>query len=441
MAIYPPRGLKDWDDDLRAYLDAVTQDAEGRPVSEMALLDQEQATAEFASRQVADLIAGRFPMPSERKLIGPVAAGSDAPVVVYSATPSGAYTKAYMISGTTLPADWPVYLGPGPSDFASNFSWPIPRSNFRNLRVMCDGSMFAFQTLVNAPLEGGVLLFVNGAPVSLTPGTLGNGTTYTTMVFPDARPRLIEIMTNAGFRSVHTANPYRCWMPPIPAGQKILVIGDSYSAGVTFGASASVEMQRIYGFAATLGLYLGAESTYWTDGVGGTGYLKTGAGVGNYATRLPAHYASEPDVVIVGGGGSNDLFGASFSQSQIIAAATNLFIDARSALPNAKLVFMEGFSPPNGFSTFKPDYIAIRAALQAALVDIGVYYVDIATTAAWIDGSGYIGATTGTGNSDLYIGADGIHPSPAGGPYIRERLAPKLRAILSDNGDLLNQLV
>ena len=41
----------------------------------------------------------------------------------------------------------------------------------------------------------------------------------------------------------------------------------------------------------------------------------------------------------------------------------------------------------------------------------------------WIAGTGRVGATTGDGNADIYVVADGVHPSVAGAAYLGTRLA------------------
>jgi lysophospholipase L1-like esterase len=397
---------------------------------------------------LGDLIAGQFPAPDQRRLYGPVTVDMpDVNLNIAAANPP--YNQQYIISGGVLPAGWPVDTGDAPVTIAGNYITYVSAGNSalqpRRYRFMCDADRVAF--LINSGSAGGLVwgdffLYVDGAPVSLTKYDPAAGNQYQELVFDDARPRLIEILTCAPLNSVYCPKPYRCWMPPEPTGIKALIAGDSYTAGGTIigGTLASPTVgDYIQGFAPQLGLELGVGS-WSTDGVGGTGYIRRNIGNSNYNDRAAEHIARAPDAIIVGGGGSNDLFHG-HSVNDIVAAATTYFTTVRAGLPNAKLVFMEGFAPPVGFSTFNDEYTAIRTQLQAALDDVGVYYIDIATSAAWLDGSGYVGATTGIGNSDIYVGNDGIHPSPAGNRYIQKRLAPKIRAALADNGDLVNTLI
>lgn len=380
------------------------------------------------------------PSPDVRRLAGPLAVTDDIATITVNAAADPAYNKSYIIAGTSFPAGWPIDMGYTSDAFAGNFNYPERlNSATRRLRFEMDGEKFATYTDAVGTIGDSFLLFVNGAPVSLTPTAWGAGVSLTTFVFPTAKPRIIELLTTVGINSVYTHNPYRLWKPDPLRRPRVLFVGDSYTAGATFNTSSGVtEAPRLNGWSAQIGFHLGIED-WIVDGIGGTGFIVGGAGE-DFNERLADHVALAPDVIVVGGGGSNDLFQGQ-TTSAIIAAATDYLSDARAALPAAKLVFVEGFAPPTGFSTFNDEYTAIRVALQAALATEGVYYVDVASTSPWIDGTGKIGATTGTGNSDVYIGGDGIHLSIAGHRYVRERLAPKLRTILADGGDLLNTMI
>lgn len=401
-----------------------------------------------ATDEVSDLISGQFPQPNTRKLIGPVT--SDLPTVNLNIAPAGLYNQSYVISGGALPAGWPVDSGDAPIALVSNYifyqSLGFTSVQPRTFRFMCDGTRVALAMNSSAGGQlawGDFFLFIDGAPVSLAAYDPAAGNQFCEFVFASAKPRLYEILTCGGLNAVYCAKPYRVWAPQPSAGPKVLLVGDSYTQGVTTSGGtlgAPTYGDSIQGFASKLGLEMGV-ARWSTDGIGGTGYIKTNGGANNYNDRRASHIARNPDVLIVGGGGANDLLAGANTVAQIVAAATTYFTQVRASLPNCKLVFLEGFAPPVGFSTFGPSYIAIRQQLQAALVNIGVYYVDIATSSAWIDGVGYVGATTGVGNSDLYVGNDGAHLSPAGQPYVLKRLAPKLRTIIADTGALVNTLV
>jgi hypothetical protein len=46
----------------------------------------------------------------------------------------------------------------------------------------------------------------------------------------------------------------------------------------------------------------------------------------------------------------------------------------------------------------------------------------------WITGTGNVPVPKGNGNADLYISADGTHPTQAGHDYVGQRLAADIQA-------------
>lgn len=417
------------DDALASQIATETADLQSQIDDVPSMIDQ-------AVDPIADLLSG-LPIPQDRKVLGPVS--TDAPTITANAAPDGSYNKSYLIAGGVQPATWPIDVGPGPSSIINDRNWSTPTNNVRLYRFNMDGLKMAFQTQAfTSAAVNGFLVYVDGAPVSLTPTALTvGGTGLNTLVWGTAKPRLVEILTDAPIGDVYTHNPYRIYPTKPRIGPRVLAVGDSYTQGVAFsGVSQGFYVLGAYG---QMPFWLGTEN-WWTDGVPGSGYLRDPGAPGNYRDRIAYQTAANPDVVIVHGGGANDLFGG-FTVPQIVAEAITYFTALRAALPNAKLVFVEGFSPPVGFSTFNDEYIDIRTQLQAALTSVGVYYINVATSSAWLDGSGYVGNTTGSGNSDIYVGGDGVHLTYVGAQYILTRLAQKYRTVLADDGSLVNTLI
>jgi lysophospholipase L1-like esterase len=312
---------------------------------------------------------------------------------------------------------------------------------------MCDGDKFCWYLGGNL---AGQAIYVDGRPVAATPYATGAAMQFQTMLFPSAKARLIEIRTSAAIAAVYTQKPYQLWKPPPRRGPRVVIIGDSYAAGS--GVTTSLN-----GMYYDIGPHIGSEDV-WLDAQGGSGYgvhsttngtdVPAG-GPNRYLDRITKVISAQtwdlaqiaPDLVVVHGGGANDKYKGR-TDAQVIADVTAMFIKLRAKLPDARLVFVEGFAPPlAGFAANNPNYIAIRTAVQTALAGVGVYYIDVATTSPWIAGTGRIGATTGIGNSDVYIGNDYTHPVDAGHLYLRRRIAEKLRRILLDDGTLLNQMI
>lgn len=376
----------------------------------------------------------------QQSRMGPVA--TDVTAVTANATPDGTYNKSYAVASSALPSDWPVEAGKTIDYFATTSRWQAKGTNVtanpvdRTMRIMCDGPKFAME------FQGAteqVWVHLDGRPAALTPYVQAQG--FMTITFPDARPRLIELRTRAAIRTVYTANPYRCWKPAPTLNPSVIVMGDSYVLPTVTQPTGGATVYNGMGLYQSMPDMLGITDM-WADGIGSTGYLResSGGAADRYSDRLATLTALNPDMLVVHGGGATDL-NAGSTTAQIITAANALFTAARAALPRAKLVFVEGFAPPNGYSTFNPSYTTIRQGVQAALTSVGVYYLDVATTIPPLNGTGYVGALAGTGNNDLYIGSDGIHPTIAGHQYLRGFLAGKLRKVLADDGALVNTLI
>jgi hypothetical protein len=380
------------------------------------------------------------------RMEGPVT--TDLTSVVQNSVGDGTLTKQYLLPNSgAVPAAYPlVPVMHTPKALTNSFGYieslyPVFGGVVRS--VMTDAPKFVIK-FGYATSGYAWQAWVDGAPVSLDP-VVGNSGLYLNFNFPSGgKARRIDLATRSGVGSLYMAPPYRAWKPIDLPSPRILVMGDSYVQTTSYDA-AGAALPGEFGIYHRMRPDLGVLNMA-VDGVGGSGYIQRNAsGIdapnNNYADRLARAVALDPDVLIVHGGGANDLAVGGYSVAAIAAAVEAFFESARASLPNAKLVFVEGFSPPGGFSTLNDEYTAIRVAAQAALAATGVYYIDVATTAPWLDGTGYFGATNGTGNSDIYVGPDAVHLMAAGSSYIRSRMADRLRVILADNGSLVNQLI
>lgn len=165
------------------------------------------------------------------------------------------------------------------------------------------------------------------------------------------------------------------------------VIGDSFASGT---------------FATALAARLGEAVV--NDGVGGSGYI---AGT-NFNSRLAAAIAAAHSRVFVIGGQNDN----SRSDADFAAAVSAFWTGLRAGLPSAALYGSLGYRH-NGATKM--------AALQAAIAAAGGIYID---WLPWVTGTGYVGAENGTGNRDVYVGPDNVHPSvPAGATYFATRTA------------------
>jgi lysophospholipase L1-like esterase len=219
---------------------------------------------------------------------------------------------------------------------------------------------------------------------------------------------------------------------------RLLVIGASYAAPTIFNATTGAADKPMYGMWQQIGDYIDIEDV-WVEGVSGTGFLTTAGGVGtpnnNYLDRIAGHIYAAPDILVISNAFTNDAY-TSKTVSAIATQADTYLTQFRAAVPDAKIVLMTGVRAPLlGDNT--ATYASCVTALQALRQD--VYYID---SGLWLDMAGYTpGHTTGTGNSDKYIGSDGIHPTVEGHAYLRARMAPKLQTIIHDDGSLINTVL
>lgn len=330
------------------------------------------------------------------------------------------------------------YVGatPGSANIDSQPTWPFIQQ--RTIRFMTDAPKVDVVLWNGYNGSFSYTVFIDGVPVSLTPTTPSPTAGYLHLVFPSSKPRLVEIRTDCYIASVSVAPLYTAWKPAPMQKPRLFVIGASYTAALVFNGTTGSSTLIQYGMWQQIEDYIDVEDV-WIDGVSGTGFIKTAGGFGspnnNYNDRAPGIISSAPDILVVSNAFANDSYNGS-SVSAITTAANNFCTTIRNALPNCKIVLMEGIRAPL-YGDFTANYAAITSNLQSLRNDL--YFIN---TGTWIDMAGYTpGHTTGTGNSDVYIGNDGVHPTIEGHAYLRSRIAPKVQQILYDEGALLNTVL
>ena len=230
----------------------------------------------------------------------------------------------------------------------------------------------------------------------------------------------VEGYGNVTFAGVKVDPQSKVWAPTAFETVKVAVLGSSIEGG-----GNSYPILPTSSWCAQLGKYLG-----WSDvrnlGLGGTGYIQAGSSY-TYAQHLADVTAFTPDIVIVGGPINDANTGS--TQAQIQAAAVSLFQQIRAALPNAIIIAGGNYPAATGPSAA---CLAGEAGVLAAVTqfaDAKTFFVPIANDAAgtWIDGTGKVTATTGTGNSDVYTSSDGTHPVQMGIDMMALRWATAIR--------------
>lgn len=382
-------------------------------------------------------------------------AATDTPTVTTGQAADAAFNQQYVIAAGALPAIWPIDAL-GPATISSN-NWSVKTSNpavatVSTYRTVLDGPELFIFTYADANFT--IDLFIDGRPYANNPITPLPSTGFAPfgfqkLVWGAAKEsgRLLEFRMIGGFVGMYTKKPYSLRKPQPDRQPKIAVVGDSYVAPTVMQDAANAQVTSdgwLSGIYQRMGVELGLTSIV-TDGISGTGYIAPGGANRPYghAERLAWLQAVAPDVIVVHGGGANDIFTGS-TDAQIIAAAVSYLTTLRANHPNAKLVFVEGFAPP-GFTpgTYNPRYVAIRQGVQQALANaVDVYFISVASSnPPAINGTGFLGTPNASGNSDIYVGYDQIHLSRAGNRYVRGVIAAPLRRILADGGQLVGSLL
>jgi hypothetical protein len=164
-------------------------------------------------------------------------------------------------------------------------------------------------------------------------------------------------------------------------------------------------------------------------GIGGSGYVVPGPSSRYNVLQLLqnnnfAPFA--PDVIVFGHGYNDGVTGSGVTTAQGVANALAAWALARQQAPNAVI---HVFGPWSANKAGSASMIAMDAALETAFMqwadprsgwespitgDVIVRGVRTIGVESWTTGAGNVGATTGTGNSDIYTGSDASHPSPSG---------------------------
>jgi acyl-CoA thioesterase-1 len=229
--------------------------------------------------------------------------------------------------------------------------------------------------------------------------------TGTLLVFllPDDRAA-VEIPASATF-SPTTATPVPTPDPiALPAQPRVLVFGDSYTAG--YGAAAP----ETDGFARVLPRYLPGWDIA-VEGVGSTGYLKAGNdGQGTFLQRIERlSYGDEFQLVILQGG-SND-------QNAGLPDAVDATVTAlRERFPSAQLVMLGPVSVSTNSNANKR---YVNAVLQEYARDHRIAFIS-PLYERWFP----------TTSQSEWVNIEVGHPNTAGYDHMAQKLAADLGEIV-----------
>lgn len=260
-------------------------------------------------------------------------------------------------------------------------------------------------------------------------GTTPGSTHLMTVNLGVAQARIVRFdFYTVPFGGVHLPPGATMWSTSARA-ERFMAFGDSLSDGSSMNTGGGAGT-----WAHKTARLLGYDD-YWNEARGGTGYITSGSFT-TLANRVATDVIANTPTKLIVWAGYNDNAG---SQITIGTAAASLYAVIDAGLPDCD-VYVIGCWSPTGSpgSTLTNTDTTLRTEAAAAgfpfisPITGGCYNAAgtlVATHGAWITGTGRVGATTGTGNADTYIGTDAVHPTDAGHAYLARRIAAAIQEL------------
>lgn len=254
-------------------------------------------------------------------------------------------------------------------------------------------------------------LIGNTAGLSFSDTGLAGGATLTRVFSNQSGRRMRRIVLETylvPFGGI-TVNKADTIYPAIPAGQRVLFIGDSLTQGV--GANYSP-----FSYAAQAAQRLGYQDPD-VYGILGSGYIVSG-GVTTFIQRLP-QVLFTPDLIITAGG-RNDV---GQTPTAITAAVAAYLAAVKAQWPGVPHVVLSPWYSADA------DVTTVGTAVKAACNAATVPYVDLLALGI-IVGTGTVALPTGDGNADWVMSSDRIHWTLLGHELVAEAVTAQVEAIL-----------
>lgn len=242
---------------------------------------------------------------------------------------------------------------------------------------------------------------------------------------------LVDFQTSASRRiRFETSGHYFCGLQREPAATVtassvtappiVCMMGDSFLEQ-TGSSGACTGMSFVMGRALGIDIY--------SSGVGGTGVNSTGGlnPVGGQKVNYQNRVTDATSITNLGAfiiwQSIND---AGFTQAQQHDGLEAIITTFRASKPTTPIIII-GPTAPTGTVT-QPLYLLRDAGRQVAN-EYGCHFIDQLQPHCLV-GTGRVGATTGSGNADYYVGTDNVHPSQDGHDYRGQLLAQQIRSII-----------
>jgi len=265
-------------------------------------------------------------------------------------------------------------------------------------------------------------IIVDGQYVDLT-GSDFITNNYLAIDFGSRKPRLIEFECQypMTFFSIAVDSLSRIWQPMPVDPIRAAITGDSHTEG-----DSAMTGTVWSGCSAVLARQLGIWDMCVAS-IGSTGYLNMGT------SGLRKTIRSQMDDWVQNGSYQMINFAAGYNDTgkvvaDVQAEALLCWQKARQYQPNAFIVVFGVWGAATGPGA---SVTALETALQSTFTSWGdnfSTFIPISTaTEPWEFGTGKIGTTNGSGNSDVYVSADGVHSGVVGHKQRGERMANAIR--------------
>jgi hypothetical protein len=368
--------------------------------------------------------------------------------IFYSNTNNAASLGAVNIRDSTN-----FILSPGVDGGGVNNSYFWTSGTLGSAQFVTDAPQL--QIVVSATVNPGLCVYVGTPGGALAPVSLGiiapdpSGFNYYQLVFADRRQRQFLVEMPSGVVSSGIQNFYGVLCndtvskvsAPSPSSFTMSLVGTSYLAG-----NATLYPTSALGIGPQIAKLLGCTS-YWVDQAGGgTGYVQAGVG-GIFANpvRLAAMVATNPQLLLITGGGINDIGAATITGAvggasgaaalAIEQAAVLSYLKAvRAALPGVLMIVIGSEAGSTGPSASIINMETAVANAVAQFADRYCFYIAQSGSPAqksWISGTGTVAATNGSGNSDVYVSSDAIHTVMGGSNYLAAKSANAIRQVIN----------
>lgn len=190
---------------------------------------------------------------------------------------------------------------------------------------------------------------------------------------------------------------------PKPHPDLVTIIGDSYTGGSSEGGNKAANwvarVQQTFD-----------QANFDNEGVGGTGYTSQ---VNSFGSRIAGSIGPNTDLVVFFGS-RNDV---ASPPATVGAAASSAYAEVKRIAPKAKLLVI---GPAWGGGPVPEPMLEVRDAVRAAASASGASFVDPLADRWFL-----------TPDTEILIGADGVHPTDEGHAFLATAIGPQISAALA----------